>query len=308
MANIFRYEADIDKCNQKLMETIAKYAKSGEDVKISDLIACYAYDVLYATTTGQSAGFLDRPVDTKKITSALENWKVLSVLHGSYLRLRPSIYAAIRALWPKANAEGQILDRLDVDHAHKRSAAVQILMAHSDDEHHAQRTTEACIALILAGADPLITSLVTSLFYIYRDPKLLQRLRDEIRRSHIWQPACIKHLMRIKARLPLLNAVLQESLRLQQPKATDFSYVVPEGGVMIGKKHVPGGVSHVIIHACDPNAIPLLLTPFAHYCLCAAGLRNSQLLLPFSLNVTANLQIRHLILTQYTESTTWCLC
>ena len=247
MANIFRYEADIDTCTQRLYQTFAKYAKSGESVRVSDLIACYAYDVLYATATGQNAGFLERPVDAQKITSALDNRKFLSVLYGSYLRFRPSVYAAIRALWPKVNAERQILDHLDVDDAHKRSAAVQMLLADSgEDENHAKRTTEACVALILAGADPLITSLVTSLFYIYSNPKLLQSLRDEISRSQMWQPPRIKYLMNVKARLPILNAVLQESLRLQQPNPTNSTYVAPEGGVMIGEKHVPEGVSHLI--------------------------------------------------------------
>lgn len=245
MANVYHYETAIEACNQKLLETLAQYADTGEAVKMSNIIACYAYDVLYATTTGQQSTFLDRPMDAQNITSAMESWKFWAVLNGSYMRFHPLIRQVIRLCNPSNKAEREVKNHLDIgDKTEERSAAAEMLRTPSDDPDKVKHVTEACIAMVLAGSDPVITHILSSLFYIYRDPQLLRRLREEIKQSRIWQPPRMKHLMRIKSRMPLLHAVLQESLRLHQPQTTGFGYLAPEGGVMIGEKHVPEGVSH----------------------------------------------------------------
>jgi len=243
MANIFYCETDIEACNLKLLDTFAKYAATGETVKVSDIIAYYAYDVLYATTTGRQPGFLGRPMHMRKVTSALESWKSYGVLYGSYLRFRPFLDAAYKKLGLAGNAKDHISEDFDIDDDHPK----HLLRKGSDEPKHARDMFDPCVAMILAGSDPVITHLLTSLFYIYRDPELLQRLRHEIKRSGIWQPPRLKFLMRSKARMPLLHAVLQETLRLHQPQTTGFSYIASEGGVLIEGKHVPEGVSLSIV-------------------------------------------------------------
>ena len=64
MSNIFHYEPTIDECNQALLQALADYAETGEDVNIADVVARYAFDTLFATSTGKRAGFLAGSVGT----------------------------------------------------------------------------------------------------------------------------------------------------------------------------------------------------------------------------------------------------
>lgn len=102
---------------------------------------------------------------------------------------------------------------------------------------------------MLAGCDPAITHILTSLFYIYRQPELLERLRKEIEDASLSQYPKIKELIYRKPKMSLLHATLQESLRLHQPHTTGINFLSSKGGVVIDRKHVPEGVSFPFSHA-----------------------------------------------------------
>lgn len=245
MANVFHYERDIQACNRKLLDNLRLHAGNGNTVKMPDLIACYAYDVLFATTTGQQAGFLDRPRDATKVARAIRDWKFHSVLYGSYLRFHPLIDAAVKLIDGSKNFEAGMLRCLPDDlGATMRGVAAHMSFGKGSEEGEERSDLlPACMAMIVAGSDPLITHITSTLFCIYRDPELLRQLRAELRKLHIQKPPNLKYLLKCKQKLPLLHAVLQESLRLSKPHTNGFSYVAPEGGIVIGEKHVPQGVS-----------------------------------------------------------------
>lgn len=50
MSNIFQYEADIEACNERLLKTLTDHAGTGDLIKMSDLIASYAYEVYVVTS------------------------------------------------------------------------------------------------------------------------------------------------------------------------------------------------------------------------------------------------------------------
>lgn len=246
MANVNFYQYDIEACNFKLLDALAAHATSGESVKISDIIASYAYDVLFATTTSQPAGFLDHPKDVAKVVGAMRDWKFHCILYGSYLRFHPLNDAMMKHIDGRGTMKAQLLQHIPADLGRaKAGVAARILKALGGEPSGMESDVlPACLAMVAAGTDPLITHLTSSLFYIYRDPKLLQELRAEIVKSHIGQPPYLKTLLKFKHKLSLLHVVMKESLRLHQPHTTGFSYIAPEGGVMIGKQYVPQGVSH----------------------------------------------------------------
>ncbi|KAK5724179.1 hypothetical protein LTR17_013561 [Elasticomyces elasticus] len=241
MANVFLYERDIEACSQKLMETLAGFAATGETVNMSDLITCYAYDTMFATTTGQKPRFLDRPMNASGIKTAMKNWKFYSVLYGSYLRFHPIITRAFNLIFTKPEPAAEVASHLATDSAdvkHGILAFMRKASANITEDGNREMLT-ACIAMVTAGSDPLITHILTSLHHIYSDPKLLKELRKEIDQAYIWQPPRLKFVLQRRNNLPLLQAVLKETLRLHQPARP--SYVAPDGGIWVGEKHVPEG-------------------------------------------------------------------
>ncbi|KAK3657300.1 hypothetical protein LTR56_002440 [Elasticomyces elasticus] len=241
MANVFLYERDIEACTKKLMDTLAGFAATGETVNMSDLITCYAYDTMFATTTGQEPRFLARPMDASGIKTAMENWKFYSVLYGSYLRFHPIITRAFNLIFTKPEPAAEIASHLETDSANVKRGILAFMRKASADitEDDNREMLTACIAMVTAGSDPLITHILTSLHHIYSDPKLLKGLRKEIDQAHIWQPPKLKFVLQRRNNLPLLQAVLKETLRLHQPARP--SYVTPEGGIWIDETHVPEG-------------------------------------------------------------------
>jgi cytochrome P450 len=243
MANIFDYEKDIEACNIKLLDKLRKYAATGEKVKLADLVAAYAYDVMFATTTGQEPSFLDGAPNSNRLLTAMESWKFYSVLSGSYLRFHPWVDRLAKIVLGEKQSLDIVLRHLpDLDTVEQGIVGrVKQSMPHGQEAHGKELLT-ACVALVTAGSDAVIVHLLTTLHHIYRDPELLRRLRQEIMSAHIYQPPRLNYLLRCKEKLPLLHAVMKETLRLYQP-SSGMSYEAPEGGVMLAEKHITEGVS-----------------------------------------------------------------
>ncbi|KAK4555629.1 hypothetical protein LTR86_007382 [Recurvomyces mirabilis] len=237
-ANIFSYERAIERCNAKLVDSLNHYAANGETVKLSDLLTSYVFDIMFVTTTGQPAGYLDQPTDTAKLMTAMRTWKFYSVLHGTYFRFYPFIdEVAKMALRPK-EAFSLVLERIpDVKDA--TGGVIAHVRDHIDaeDEDDIRQLLITTAVLITSASDPLITHLLTTLYHVYRTPEVLQALRDEIVAARIYQPPRLRYILKKKDDLPLLHAVLKETLRLHPICTADF--IAPEGGVMIGDNLVP---------------------------------------------------------------------
>ena len=189
MANIFQYEAQIDECNKALLQALVQYAQSAEEVKLADLIARYAYDTMFAITTGEQRGFLKKSLNTSKLTDAMESWKLRSIAHGSYLRFHAIIDKVLKCLNLRTTFEQQISA-----HLHKyeingdNSPFAQLLQVQEGDQESARSTAEARVALIAAGSDPTITHILATLFHVYQDKRLVDRLRKEIQGVNLSQP------------------------------------------------------------------------------------------------------------------------
>lgn len=214
------------------------YAATGETIDMANLIFRYSYDVLFATTTGAQPGFLHRPASATRVEATVENWKFLSMLNGSHLRFHPILSRAARFFDPRTSMERRLSQYLEVP----ANAAV----------------LEACAAIVVAGSDPIITHLLTSLYYIYKDDDLLERLRKEFKRAEVDSDVSFKTLIHRKPEMPILSAILQESLRLHTSDTSAMTVVAPEGGFVAGDKRVPQDVSLVIVFQVCLHATSLV--------------------------------------------------
>ena len=107
--------------------------------------------------------------------------------------------------------------------------------------------------LIVAGSETSATLLSGAMFYMLKNPSTLTRLVTEIRSSF---PDVDGMTMQKLAKLPYLNAVLQEGLRMYPPVPGALTRrMIPGGNVMNGY-FIPENV------CCPfPLPLPLLLDP-----------------------------------------------
>jgi hypothetical protein len=238
MSNIFRNEHLIDACNDKLFAFFSHSAHNKTPINMSNVIARYAYEIMIATTTGRSAGFLDIESEPAKVDRALREWRLYAILYGSYLRYHPFI-AKVRKLCG--------LDKIARD-GRFAMASEELQQDPStyinDNTNPVAADIEARIALSLAGADPVITLILKAMQRIYADETLLENLRNEITAAELSFPVSFQQLIVKKDRLQLMLSVLVECSRIP-PDGELHSYTSPEGGLFVGPAKLPSGVSGI---------------------------------------------------------------
>jgi len=98
-----------------------------------------------------------------------------------------------------------------------------------------------CFANVGAGSDTTSISLNAALYYLYKNPPVLQRLRAEIEnmraRGVLSDPITFEQ----GQSMPYLQAVIKEALRMHPAAAYPLMRVVPQEGTTIaGHKFSPG--------------------------------------------------------------------
>jgi cytochrome P450 len=93
---------------------------------------------------------------------------------------------------------------------------------------------------LVAGSDTTGTSLAVIIYHLYRDPHILEKLRAELEAAG-WN-GNIPVTYRDGVRLPFLDAVVQEGLRIHPPIGLALERVVPPSGwQMPDGPFLPGG-------------------------------------------------------------------
>jgi len=100
---------------------------------------------------------------------------------------------------------------------------------------------QVCLTQITAGSDTTAISLRAILYYLYRDPTKLEALRAEISQKmetgELSEPATYQQMIR----MPYLQAVIKEALRLHPATGLVLGRVVPPGGSTISGRFFPAG-------------------------------------------------------------------
>lgn len=240
MINIGSYEPVIDQCNSKFIVSLLDLTQGDNSSRLIDLIRRYSFDVLFAICIGNTPGLLENGADVLKLIRAMEKWKTYAMPFDAPLRLSPRTAQLLRRFGIRTSFERAVLKHLNTTVGRESGGALGWLLEHGTRRQHA---IEACMAMVIAGVDPLITHLQTILFHIYNDKELFGQLEQEIMNAKLSQPATIKELVYGRLTMPLLHAVLRESLRLQQPYTNSARLIAPKGGVVVIDVLIPEGVS-----------------------------------------------------------------
>jgi cytochrome P450 len=100
-----------------------------------------------------------------------------------------------------------------------------------------------CTSNMVAGSDTTAISLSAVLYYLLKNPRCLERLREEINdfteRGELSKSVTFKE----SQKMVYLQAVIKEALRMHPATGLPLERVVPEGGATISGRFFPEGVS-----------------------------------------------------------------
>jgi cytochrome P450 family 628 len=122
--------------------------------------------------------------------------------------------------------------------------------------------------LQIAGSDTVFSVLVHLMYHLANGQKIQQELRDEIETAKAGHEASSLNWSHI-AKLPLLEAIKNEALRLHPPAPSGLPREVPNSGIHIDEIYIPGdtvvsvptwtiqrGTSSPILQNTTTSAIP----------------------------------------------------
>lgn len=96
------------------------------------------------------------------------------------------------------------------------------------------------LILVLAGSETTATTLAGTTYLLLRNPKILQKLNEEVRSSFTDSSEITINSV---SKLSYMLAILNEALRMYPPVTSNLIREVPQFGCQIGSEHVPQGVS-----------------------------------------------------------------
>lgn len=97
----------------------------------------------------------------------------------------------------------------------------------------------ACNTNVGAGSDTTGISLSAVFYYLLKNPETLKALQEEIDVSGASDPISFAEAQK----MPYLQAVIKEALRLHPAVGLGMPRVVPKGGAVIAGRYLPEGVS-----------------------------------------------------------------
>lgn len=101
-----------------------------------------------------------------------------------------------------------------------------------------------CTANIGAGSDTTAVSLSSAIYLLYNHPDVLSKARKEIDEAQSRGELSVSITFKEAQRLPYLQAVIKESLRVHPATGLPFGRIVPPGGANIVGQWFPAGVCH----------------------------------------------------------------
>ncbi|PYI05219.1 cytochrome P450 [Aspergillus sclerotiicarbonarius CBS 121057] len=252
MSAMVSYEPYVDDCIRRFFAQLDSFSKAGSTVDLGHWLQCFAFDTISEITYGERFGFLDQGEDINNLMANLEQNFVISSLMGLLLWLRPvvlflgSFFAKSDTLFIRRFTHEKFTELSEKGDqepvAEEPLPMVQRLLHAQRDE--AKGLTDRYIKVsaasnIGAGSDTTGIGLSAAVFYLYRSPEKLKTLRKELDDACLGDDLSFQEVQK----LPYLQAVIKESMRLHPGVGFPLFRVVPRGGAVICDKFFPEGTN-----------------------------------------------------------------
>lgn len=261
-SNLLSYEPFVDTCNSILLKRLQEYAEEEKELDVRELMQFYAFDVIGEISVGSRFGLMEDNGDKSGIIKAIDEGTTYSSIIGlvpgwhwwlvnvaRLLRMEPSILTLNTYINFHINSRvsGKTKSPEDRD-----DFLDKMLPLESEGKATRADTRGAVGGNIAAGSDTTAISLSAVVAYLWMNPDTLVKLRQELdeatKRGELSDPATFKEAQK----LPYLQAVIMEALRVHPAVGKPLTRVAGQGGLHVAGQYIPPGtevgVNSWVIH------------------------------------------------------------
>lgn len=260
--NLLSYEPFVDTCNAILLKRLEGYAQKGETLDVRETMQFYAFDVIGEITVGSRFGLMEDGGDKSGIVEAIDE----SLVYGAIIGLIPEWHWWIGKMTDKLKLEPNFRKILNFVNHHlddrvsgrtksqegRSDFLDKLLPMEQEGKTTRFHTRQATSQNVAAGSDTTAISLSAVIAYLAMHPHTLAALRHELDEATtsgtLSDPATFQEAQK----LPYLQAVIMEALRIHPAVAAPMTRVAgPQGLQTAGQFFPPGtevGVNAWVIH------------------------------------------------------------
>ncbi|MCJ1447230.1 MAG: hypothetical protein MMC23_007741 [Stictis urceolatum] len=251
---------------RKLRNRIREYATSGAPLNLGTAVSAMTTDIATEFIVGKNYNNLDRKDFNQDMTNMLQSsggmWRTTKHVRflGPLMKAMP--LSLLDKMGDPADSKSQTQSLVSEYHAGSYPApSSSPTLVHSilqnpglpEAEKSLNRVNEEIETITGAGLETTAQTLRLIVFYLYRDPAALQRLRSELRTLlQEILPSDQPSLTQLE-QLPYLTAVIMEGLRLSPGIATRMARITPDRVLVYGDNRVipagtPVGMTTLLMH------------------------------------------------------------
>ncbi|KAE9374995.1 pisatin demethylase [Stipitochalara longipes BDJ] len=243
-------EKSIDDNIAKLVRLLDSKYTSAAEFKLVDMAEKFqllTLDIISEIAFGDAFGNLESDKDISSYIKTMEGMLPLIILLGTWPVLaKVFFWKGLRPFMPKdtdADGMGKLMgigkrvvgERFGPNKKVKQDM-IGSLLAHGLSQREVQSET---LLQIVAGSDTSATAMRATLLYIITNPAVLSKLLAEISTAQISSPITDAEARK----LPYLQAVIKEGMRIFPPVTGFMSKTVPSKGDTINGIFIPGGTT-----------------------------------------------------------------
>ena len=267
MSSVLKLESKADAIIAKFIEQLStKFADTGAVCELSAWTHWVAFDIVMDLVFSAKPGFVEHAKDVNGLIASLHyllNTAQFVAMHPVIMKI---LYIPFinRHLAPQPTdkkgpglvngfAYTQVRERFSNDTTKEpKSDILQSIIDYRDregDNTHQKTIENEAVGPVLAGSDTTATVLRAAVLYVATNPRILRTLLAEldaaVASGNLSRPIVQHDQVR---KLPYLDAVIQESLRIHPVSGAPMYRVVPHSGVVFNGYALPGGTQIGLLH------------------------------------------------------------
>ncbi|GME34413.1 Cytochrome P450 [Neofusicoccum parvum] len=254
MTAVLRMEEPVNEAIEVFEKSLRHIANSELDINLQWWLQCFAFDAIAAISVGKRFGFLDEGKDPLDLVNTIEKFLFYSTHVGVYHELHQAAFKIMKRIGAHGSLNmwkfsvKQIEERLNSQGDPEKKVEghdflAGLLRFHQEEpQSFLMKDVIATInGNIMAGSDTTSISLTSIIWNMLRTPRVTQRLRAEIEEKAACGELSDPITFAEAQKMPYLQAVIQEGLRMHPVFGISLWRQVPRGGAQLAGKFFPEG-------------------------------------------------------------------